>query len=228
MADFLTSNSFFCIFLTLCAFEAIRVLQQKWKTPLLNPILIGAILVGVVLQLTGISVTDYQAGCAPMQFLLTPATICFSLSLYEQLSKLKQHLGTILVGILCGTAASLLSIRAMAIMFGLDKALTVSLLPKSITTAIGMALSQEAGGIAALTTTVIVLTGVLGNMFGPLLCRLFRIDHPIAQGVAFGTASHAIGTSKANELSGLAGAVSSMALTVAGLITVLLFSLLVP
>lgn len=225
MADFLTSNSFFCVFLTLCAFEAGRALQQKWKKPILNPILIGAILVAVVIHFTGISVERYQALCAPLQYLMTPATICFSISLYEQIGKLKKHLGTILAGVAAGTAASLLSIRAMAAMFGLNDALTISLLPKSITTAIGMALSQEAGGIAALTTAAIVLTGILGNMFGPMLCKRFHISHPIAQGVGFGTASHAIGTSKANELSELAGAVSSMSLTVAGLITVILFSL---
>lgn len=227
MSDLLTGNTFFCVFLTLCAFEAGRSLQQKWKISILNPILIGAVLVAVVIQFTGISVERYQAGCAPLQYLMTPATICFSISLYEQIGKLKKHLGTILAGVTCGTAVSLLSIRAMATMFGLDDALTISLLPKSITTAIGMALSQEAGGIAALTTAAIILTGILGNMFGPMLCKLFHIRHPIAQGVAFGTASHAIGTSKANELSELAGAVSSMSLTVAGLITVILFSLLI-
>lgn len=224
MFEVLTSNSFFCIFLTLCAFEAGRMMQQKWKSPLLNPLLIGSVLACLTVRLLGIPVEVYQKNCAPLQFLLTPATICFAISLYEQVGALKKHLGAILLGVFCGTAASLLSIRIMAELFRLDEILRISLLPKSITTAIGMALSEEAGGIGALTAAVIIITGILGNIFGEPLCRLFRIHHPIAQGVALGTASHAIGTSKANELSQLTGAVSSMSLTVAGLITVVLFS----
>lgn len=224
MAEILTSNSFFCIFLTLAAFEAGRALQKKWSSPLLNPLLVGTVLVCAVLMCTGIDVDSYQEGCRPLQFLLTPATICFSVSLYEQLGRLKKHLPAIAAGVAGGTAASLLSIRVMARLFGLNRALTVSLLPKSITTAIGMALSQEAGGIAALTTAAIVLTGILGNMFGPWLCSRMKITEPIAQGVAFGTASHAIGTARANQLSELTGAVSSLSLTLAGLITVVLFS----
>lgn len=227
MVELLTSNSFFCIFLTLSAFEAGRMMQQKWKSPLLNPLLIGSVLACFAVKLLGIPVTEYQKNCAPLQFLLTPATICFAISLYEQIGALKKHLGAILLGVLCGTAASLLSIHTMAKLFGLDEVLRVSLLPKSITTAIGMALSEEAGGIGALTAAVIIITGILGNIFGESLCKLFRIQHPIAQGVALGTASHAIGTSKANELSQLTGAVSSMSLTVAGLMTVVLFSFLV-
>lgn len=227
MSEFLTSNGYFCIFLTLAAFEAGRALQRKWKSPLLNPLLVGSILAGAVVLAIGIPVEDYQAGCAPLQYLLTPATICFAVSLYEQISKLKQHLPAILAGVASGTVASLLSIRLMCAAFGMDRILTASLLPKSITTAIGMALSQEAGAIAALTTAAIILTGILGNIFGPALCRLFRISDPIAQGVAFGTASHAIGTSKAAELSALTGAVSSLSLTFAGLVTVVLYSFMI-
>jgi putative effector of murein hydrolase len=109
---------------------------------------------------------------------------------------------------------------------GLSQTLTLSLLPKSITSAIGVVLSEQAGGVGALTTAVIIITGVVGDLAGPLLCRVFRLDDPISQGVAFGTASHVIGTSKAMELSPLAGAVSSLSLTLAGLITSVLFSFL--
>ena len=227
MGDFLSANSYFGIFMTLAAFAAGRVMQSRWKSPLLNPILVAAALIIGVLLSTGISVERYQESCQPLQYLLTPATICFAVSLYEQLGKLKKHLPAILAGVAAGTVASLLSIRLMCTAFGMERVLTISLLPKSITTAIGMALSEEAGGIAALTTAAIVLTGILGNMFGPLLCKWFRLTDPIAQGVAFGTASHAIGTSKAAELSELAGAVSSLSLTFAGLITAVLYSFLI-
>lgn len=221
-------NAFLPILLTLSTFELGRMIQQKTKNSLCNPILIAAILTGAILLLFHIPVESYQSGCAPLQYLLTPATICYALGLYEQLSKLQKQLPAILAGILCGSVVSLLSIRAMAAIFSLDAVLTVSLLPKSITTAIGMVLSSEAGGIAAMTTAAIVITGVLGNVFGEHLCKLLRIRHPIAQGVSFGTASHAIGTAKAMELSQLTGAVSSLSLTVAGLITVVLFSFLIP
>ncbi len=224
MFEWITENSFFCVFLTLGCFELARAIQRKGKSTLLNPILVGSILVCAVLKLTGMEVKDYQADCAPLQFFLTPATICFSIGLFEQIEKLKKHLPSITIGVFCGTLVSLISIRSMARVFKLDYVLTVSLLPKSITTAIGMVLSQEAGGVAALTTAAIIITGILGNILGPFFCKYFRITEPIAQGAAFGTASHAIGTSKANEISELTGAVSSLSLTLAGLITVALFS----
>lgn len=225
MAEF--ANLYFPLLLTLAAFCAGRALQSKWKSPLLNPLLVASLITGGVLLLLKLPVEQYQTGCAPLQYLLTPATICFSISMYEQIGQLKGNLGAILAGVFSGTLVSLVSVRLMCGMFGFDAGLTVSLLPKSITTAIGMALSEEAGGIAALTTAVIVLTGVLGNMFGPVLCKLFRIHEDIARGVAFGTASHAIGTTKASELSKTTGAVSSLSLTLAGLITVVLFSFFV-
>lgn len=224
MTELFASNSFFAVALTLAAFELGRILQSKWKSPLLNPILVGAALVGTVLILGKIPLADYQTGCKPLQFLLTPATICYAVSLYEQISSLKKHLPAILAGVLCGTLVSLGSIRLMAFLFGLDAVMTNTMLPKSITTAIGMVISEEAGGIGALTAAVIILTGILGNMFGQTFCRIFRIHDPIAQGVAFGTASHAVGTSKAAELSALTGAVSSLSLTFAGLFTVVLYS----
>lgn len=228
MTAILSENTYFCVFLTLAAFEAGKAVQKRWKSPLLNSILLASIAVVVVLLITGISVDDYQKGCAALQYLLTPATICFAISLYEQLNALKKHIVPIILGVLAGSVASLLCIRFMAGMFALDEVLTVSLMPKSITTAIGMVLSEEAGGIVALTSTAIAATGILGNIFGETLCRLFAIRHPIAQGVAFGTASHAVGTSRAHEISHLVGAVSSLSLTIAGLITVVLFSFLIP
>lgn len=224
MTEHLSSNGFFPLLLTVSAFCAGRALQKKYRIALLNPIMIAAILVGFLLRILEIPVEAYTSGCAPLQYLLTPATICFAISLYEQLSRLKKHIGAILAGTLCGSLTSLISVRLMCSWFGLDRTLTVSMLPKSITSAIGMDLSAQIGGIASLTTAAIVLTGILGNMVGPILCRWFRITRDIAQGVAFGTASHAIGTTKAAELSRTAGAVSSFSLTLAGLITVAVLS----
>ncbi len=227
MTDFLTNSSFFAVLLTIAAFLLGWLLQKKFKSPLLNPILIGALLVMAALTLLHIPNAAYQEAVRPLSFLMTPATICLALSFYEQLMKLKKHLPVICAGLVLGTFSSLGSILLLAKLFGLEQQLLVSLLPKSVTTAIGAALCEEAGGIPAVTTAAIIGSGILGNMLGPALCRLFRLRHPIAQGAAFGTASHVIGTARAQELDPLTGAVSTLSLTLAGLLTAVCFSALI-
>ena len=226
MYDFCTSSSFFAVCLTLIAYSFGTFCQKKWKLAILNPILIAAALVILVLNLLDIPNAVYQTGCAFLSYLLTPATICLAISFYDQFQKLKAHLAAAFWGILAGTVASIGTIWVLAQGFNLDAAITGSLLPKSVTTAIGVALSNELGGIAAITTAAIVITGILGNIAGPSLCRLFRLKSEVAQGVAFGTSAHVIGTAKAAELSQLTGAVSSLSLTVAGLITAITLSFL--
>ena len=228
MAEFFFRESdFFGIALTVAAFMVGTACQKKWKKAIFNPILIGAALVMIVLWALKIPVEQYQNACKPLTFLLTPATICLAIGFYEQVQKLKKHLPAILVGVIGGSLASLLSVGLLCRLFGFDRALTVTLLPKSVTSAIGMVLSQQAGGIGAVTTAVIAITGVLGNMMGPWLSKLFRLHDPISQGVAYGTAAHVMGTSRAMEISPLVGAVSSFSLILAGLITTVLFSFLV-
>ena len=224
MTDFLNESSFFCMTLTLVAFAAASALQRKWKLAILNPILLSAIAVIAVLKLLNIPNETYQAGCRVLSFLLTPATICLAISFYDQFNALRSHLAAVAAGVLAGTVASLGSVWLLGRMFGLEEVLVVSLLPKSVTTAIGVALSQEIGGVGAITTAAIVITGILGNISGPLLCRVFRLEDEIAQGVAFGTAAHVIGTAKAAELGKMTGAVSSLSLTLAGLITCVIMS----
>ena len=227
MTDVFCSSTFFSVLLTIAAFVFGAFLQKKFKSPLLNPILIGGLIVMGTLKVFGVPNTEYQSAVKPLSFLLTPATICLALAFYEQLMKLKKHLPVICIGVVLGTVSSLGSILLLCRLFGLEQALLVSLLPKSVTTAIGTVLSEEAGGIPAVTTAAIISTGILGNMSGPLLCRLFGIRDAVAQGVAFGTASHVIGTARANELHPLAGAVSTLSLTLAGLLTALCFSFLI-
>jgi putative effector of murein hydrolase len=227
MAEFFRESSCFGIALTVAAFCVGTACQKKWKKAVFNPILIGAALVMIVLWVLKIPVEQYQNACKPLTFLLTPATICLAIGFYEQVQKLKKHIPAILVGVIGGSLASLLSVGLLCRLFGFDRALTVTLLPKSVTSAIGMVLSQQAGGIGAVTTAVIAVTGVLGNMMGPWLSKLFRLHDPISQGVAYGTAAHVMGTSRAMEISPLVGAVSSFSLTLAGLITTVLFSFLV-
>ena len=226
MHEFLSSSSFFAVTLTLLAFAFGSACQKKWKWAVLNPILIAAAVIIAVLKLLHIPNSVYQDGCAFLSYLLTPATICLAISFYDQFQKLKSHLAAAVLGILAGTVASIGTIWAMANLFQLDAAITASLLPKSVTTAIGVALTEEIGGMAAIATAAIVITGIIGNITGPTLCRLFRLKSEVAQGVAFGTSSHVVGTAKAVELSQLTGAVSSMSLTVAGIFTAVILSLL--
>ena len=226
MPEFIQSSAYFAVALTLIAFSIASACQKKWKSALLNPILISAALIIAVLKLAGISNEVYQSGCRFLNFLLTPATICLAVSFYEQFQHLKPHLPAVCAGVLAGTAASLAFVWGLSRLFDLELVLTLSLLPKSVTTAIGVALSEEIGGIAAITTAAIVITGTFGNIAGPALCRLFRLRSEVAQGVAFGTSSHVIGTSRATEMSQLAGAVSSLSLTLAGIITCIALSFL--
>ena len=218
MADLLTIG-ILPVVLTLAAFLLGQKLQQRFKSPLLNPILIAVVLVLIALSLTGLSVADYMAGMGNLSWLLTPATVCLAVPMYEQLKILRRNLPMILVGVIAGAVSCLVMVLLFGAVIGFDPVLTISLLPKSITTAIGVVLSEMSGGIPGITTAAIILTGILASITGPFLCRVFRLTHPVAQGVAFGTAGHVIGTAKASELDPLTGAVSSLSLVVAGLLT---------
>lgn len=226
MADFFMSLPLFCLVLTIGAFQVGLWCQKKTGSVLCNPILIGAALVGGVLLLLDIDPAAYQSGAAGLSWLLTPATVCLGVPLYRQLKVLKKSLPAAITGIVAGTATSLLTILLLCFLWKLDRQLTVSLLPKSITTAMGMVLSEQNGGIAALTSVAILITGILGNLAGPSLCKWLKLTDPVSQGVAYGTASHIIGTSRASQIDPLAGAVSSLSLVVAGILTALLFPLL--
>lgn len=226
MCEYLTKSSFFGITLTVVAFCIGTAFQKKWKKAIFNPILIGAAIVMLTLWLLDIPVEQYQMDCKPLTYWMTPATICLTIAFYEQLHALKKHLPAILIGVAGGTLSSLLSVWLLAKWFGFSEVLTVSLLPKSITSAIGVVLSEQAGGVGALTTAVIIITGIFGNITGPYLTKLFRLYDPVSQGVGFGTASHVIGTSRATEISPLVGAVSSFSLILAGLITTVVLSFL--
>lgn len=225
MAEFLGQLPLFSLCLTVGAFQVGLWCQKKTKSPLCNPILIAVILVIGVLLAVKLPNTSYQAGTSLFSWLLTPATVCLALPLYRQIKVLKKNLPAVLAAVVAGTVTSLLCVFGLCKLFGLDKTLTVSLLPKSITTAMGIVLSDLNGGIQSLTAAAIIITGILGSLFGPMLCKLLRLKDPISQGVAIGTASHVIGTSRAAEMGELQGAVSSLSLAIAGLLTAVLFPL---
>ncbi len=225
MTELFESITLLPLVLTLGAYQIGLWCRKKWDHPVCNPIMIAVILVAGFLLLTGTPVESYQSGTSAISWLLTPATVCLALPLYEQLKVLKKNLFAILAGIGAGTVVSLACVFLLCRLFRLEDTFTVSLLPKSITTAMGIVLSGQNGGIPSLTTAVIIVTGILGSLAGSALCKLLRLHDPVSQGVAFGTASHVIGTSKASELGQLQGAVSSLSLTVAGILTAVLFPL---
>ncbi|MBE6947419.1 MAG: LrgB family protein [Ruminococcaceae bacterium] len=200
--------------------------QNKVKSPLCNPLLITIIIIICALLLTGYPNANYQASMKSISWLITPTTICMAVPLYEQLQVLRKDWKAILAGISAGTVASLFYILIMCRVLHFDAVLSASLLPKSITTAMGTALCAQTGGNEAITTAAIVITGILGNIISTPLCKLLRIKHPIAQGVALGTSAHVMGTAKARELSDLTGAVSSLSLTFAGILTAVLYPLI--
>ena len=217
-------SPFFWIAVTLCAYCIGIACQNKWKKAICNPIIIGAALVMLLLYALDVPVETYRQDCKVLSALMTPATVCLVISFYEQFGKLKKHLPAIAAGVLGGTLSSLLSVRLCCELFGFEHALTASLLPKGVTSAIGVALSEQAGGVGALTTAVIIITGICGNAAGPALSKLFRLNDPVSQGVGYGTSAHVGGTSRATEVSPLAGAVSSFSLTLSALITASIFS----
>ena len=225
MAEFL-QIALLPLTLTVGAYQLGLFIQKKLRSPLFNPILIAMVLILVFLGLTGMKNADYQAGMSAISWLLTPATICLAIPLYQQFSVLKKDLPGILAGIAAGTVASLLFVLGWCMLFRYDRALLMSLLPKSVTSAIGVPLTQMGGGLSPIATTAIILTGILGSLLGPVFCKLFRLKKETAIGVAFGTSAHVIGTTKANDLSPLAGAVSSLSLVIAGLMTAVLFPVL--
>lgn len=226
MLNFLLSSDFFYVVLTMVAYSAGVAIQKKWKLAILNPILIGAALVILVLSLLGISNSTYQEGCTILNFLLTPATICLAIGFYQQFQALKKQLLSICLGVLIGVIFSLACLYGLSRLFLLDQPILLAMLPKSITTAIGVPLCEEIGGISAVTIAAIAITGILGYIAGPTFCKIFKIKDPIAQGVAFGVATHVTGTTKAYEISQLIGAVGSFSLTLAGLITTAVLSIL--
>lgn len=216
------------VVITLLAYQIGLFLQKKAKHPACNPILIAVVLVLVFISATGLENRVYQAANVRLSWLMTPATVCLAIPMYEQLDILRKNLKALAAGIAAGTVSCLVLILLLAFVFRFDRALTVSLLPKSVTAAIGVPLSTLSGGVSSITTAVILVTGIAAAVLGPTLCKLFKLEDDISRGAAFGTAGHVIGTARAGEMSPLTGAVSSLSLVVAGLLTALVFPLVIP
>ncbi len=220
MNELLKNSAFFGFVLTFLSYQIGLMVKRRFQVAIANPLLVAEVLVVVFLLTLDIDYQVYNTGAQYISYLLTPATVCLAIPLYKQLRLLKDNLAAVIGGIAAGVLTSAFSIFVLSKLFGLSHMYYVTLLPKSITTAIGMGVSEEAGGIAALTVVSIIITGLFGNVAGEFILRLFRIRNSIAKGVALGTAAHAIGTSKALELGEVEGAMGSLSIAVAGLMTV--------
>lgn len=224
MNDFFQNSMFAGVVLSLVAYLLGTALKKKLKLGIFNPLLISIVISIIVLLIGKIDYDIYNEGAKYLSWLLTPATVCLAIPLYEQWELLKQNYKAVLCGLLAGTVTSLTTVFILSKLFSLSHEEYVTLLPKSITTAIGMGVSEELGGYVTITVAVIIITGVLGNIFGELICKLFKITEPISKGLAFGASAHAIGTAKALEIGEVEGAMSGLAIAVSGILTVALSS----
>ena len=220
MSNFLENSVFFGVFISIITYEIGVLIKKKLKLAIFNPLLISIALIIVFLLAFHIKYNVYESGAQYLSYFLTPATVALAVPLYEQIEPLKKNWKAVVAGILSGALTSALCVLAVALIFQLDHKQYVTLLPKSITTAIGMGLSEELGGIVTITVAVIVVTGVIGNMFAESICKLFHITDPVAKGIGIGSASHAMGTAKAMEMGEFEGAMSSLSIAVSGLLTV--------
>ena len=215
-------NSVFCgVLISLGSYGIGMWLKRKTGLSLMNPLFVAITLVICILLLFNIDYPTYKRGADVISYMLTPATICLAVPLYQQVELLKKNYKAVLAGVTSGVLSSLVSILILAMLFHLDHATYVTFLPKSITTAIGIGVSEELGGCVAVTVVVIIVTGVIGNIFAEKFLRLIKIEEPIAKGIAIGSASHAVGTSKAMEMGAVEGSMSSLSIVVCGIMTVI-------
>lgn len=220
MKELFTGSLFFGGALSIGMYAIGLFIKKKCSFFLFNPVLIAITGTIATLLILDIDYATYNSGAKYITYLLTPATVALAIPLYEQVSLLRKNFTAIMVGIASGVLASFSSIFALALLFALNHTQYVTLLPKSITTAIGIGLSQELNGYVAITVSAIIITGLFGNIAADLLCRLFGIKHPVAKGISIGTATHVMGTAKAMEMGEIEGAMSSLSVAVAGFMTV--------
>lgn len=224
LQDLIFNSALFGLILSLIAYQIGLRIKQKFKIAIFNPLLISIAIIIIFLLIFNVDYDEYNRGAKYLGYLLTPATICLAVPLYEQLEQLKKNIKAIMAGIISGVLTSMSSILIVSILFNFNHTEYVTLLPKSITTAIGIGISEELGGIVTITIAVIIITGVFGNMTAEFICKLFKIHEPVAKGVAIGSSAHAMGTAKAIEMGPIEAAISSLTIAVAGIVTVIAVS----
>lgn len=222
MSEWISMSEVWAVVISLLTYELGNLLQKKTKWAIFNPLLVAMFLIISFLTIFRMDYSIYQEKTKYISFLLTPATVCLAIPLYEKMQILKKNWKAILVGIGGGVLTSMCAVLGMAKLMKMSYEQYVTLLPKSITTAIGIGVVREFGGYETITVAAIILTGIVGNICAEPVCRIFKIKNPIAKGVAIGTGAHVIGTTKAMEMGEIEGAMSSLSIVVAGMMTVLL------
>ena len=221
MDSIVQSSAYFGFFITLFGYWVSTQIAKRMRSTLCNPLLLTIIFIIAFLKLADISYASYDNGAKYINYFLTPSTVCLAVPLYRQLKLLKEYAGAILISIMSGTVACAIMIFGLAKLFLLENSIYASLVPKSITTAIALGMSEELGGLSAVTVMAVFVTGILGAVIATTVFKIFKIEDPVAQGLAMGTAAHAIGTSKALELGEIQAAMSSLAIAVTGILTVI-------
>ena len=225
MNEIFTQSVFFGVALSLVSYHIGMMIKKKVKVAIANPLLIAVLIIVTVLLAMGIDYDTYYGGAKYISFFLTPATVSLAIPLYRRIELIKKYPKVVFGGIASGVLTAMISIFLLILAFGLTHEQYVTLLPKSITNAIGIGVSEKMGGISTITVVAISITGILGNIVAEAACRIFGITEPMARGLAIGTASHAMGTAKAMEMGEVEGAMSSLSIVVAGIMTVIAVSI---
>lgn len=223
----LTTSPIFGVLISLVAYIIGQWLNKKTKISLLNPLFISITLVIIFLITFNIPLDNYNNGGKIISFFLGPATVILAIPLYNKIDHLKKNAIPIIIGILFGSIAGIITVLFLGRVLNLDEVIALSLVPKSVTTPIGIEISNQINGISSVTVTAIIITGILGAIFSPIILKLFKVKDKIAIGVAIGTSSHALGTTKAVELGETEGAMSSLSIGIAGIITVIIAPILI-
>ncbi|WP_298838052.1 LrgB family protein [Clostridium sp.] len=222
----LISSPVFGVIVSLVAYEIGIYIKKKGKLPIFNPLMIAIIILIFFLMKFHIKYEDYNNGGKIISFFLFPATVALALPMYKKFTLFKQNATPILIGIFSGAIVGFVSVVFLSKLFGFTDVLIVSLIPKSITTPIGIVLSKQLGGLPSITVVAIIITGIVGSISGPFMYKILRIKDKVAMGIAMGASSHALGTARAMEMGETEGAMSGLTMAISGIVIVLLYPLL--
>lgn len=217
----------FGVILTILFFNIGIYIQKKTNKPIFNPLLVAILGIILFLSITKIPYESYKLGGDRINFFLGPVTIVLAVPLYKQFDLFKKYLLEILIGISCGVVVSFISIKLIGHFTNADVDIINSLIPKSITTPMGISLTKTLSGVEAITVVSIILTGILGAIISPIIFKIGKINNPVAKGIALGTSAHALGTTKALEMGEVEGAMSGLSIGISGIITVILIPIII-
>ncbi len=217
----------FGLILTVLFFNIGIYIQKKTKKPIFNPLLIAILGIILFLSISKIPYETYKLGADRINFFLGPVTVVLAVPLYKQFDLFKKYLVEILIGIGCGVIVSFISIKLIGHFTNANIDIINSLIPKSITTPMGISLTKTLQGVEAITVVAIILTGILGAIISPIIFKIGKIKHPVSKGIALGTSAHALGTTKALEMGEVEGAMSGLSIGISGIITVILIPILI-